>query len=88
MNQSPNIQNGPIHVANDYSIYANNFSWDKLADHVWIDQPVYVSFLSMLNFIDIIISAELVGQPPTPLVIVGYLFSHRGSTFKLFSYSC
>ena len=24
----------------DYSVTANNYSWDKLADYVWIDQPV------------------------------------------------
>ncbi|EPQ51722.1 alpha/beta-hydrolase [Gloeophyllum trabeum ATCC 11539] len=34
------IENGPIHIANDYSAYANNYSWDTLADYVWIDQPV------------------------------------------------
>jgi len=34
------VQNGPIHVTNDYSIVQNNFSWDGLADYIWIDQPV------------------------------------------------
>lgn len=33
-------QNGPLHVASDYSIHQNNFSWDRLADYIWIDQPV------------------------------------------------
>ena len=36
-------QNGPLHVADNHSLYSNNFSWDKLADYVWIDQPVYVT---------------------------------------------
>ena len=35
-------QNGPLHIANDYSVYSNNYSWDKLADWIWVDQPVYV----------------------------------------------
>jgi carboxypeptidase D len=33
-------QNGPIHVASDYSVFSNNYSWHKLADYVWLDQPV------------------------------------------------
>jgi carboxypeptidase D len=34
------LENGPIHISNDYSIVPNNYSWDKLADYIWIDQPV------------------------------------------------
>jgi hypothetical protein len=37
---------------NDYSISANNYSWDKLADYVWIDQPVYVLTSIWINFIE------------------------------------
>ena len=33
-------QNGPLHIASDYSMYSNNFSWNHVADYVWIDQPV------------------------------------------------
>ncbi|KII95448.1 hypothetical protein PLICRDRAFT_34311 [Plicaturopsis crispa FD-325 SS-3] len=33
-------ENGPLHVTNDYSIVHNNFSWDRLADAFWVDQPV------------------------------------------------
>ncbi|KAI0339252.1 alpha/beta-hydrolase [Trametopsis cervina] len=38
------LENGPLHVAEDGSIISNNASWDKLVDHVWIDQPVGVGF--------------------------------------------
>ncbi|KZP30619.1 alpha beta-hydrolase [Athelia psychrophila] len=34
------LENGPIHINDDYSISANNYSWDTIADYVWIDQPV------------------------------------------------
>ncbi|KAJ7479822.1 alpha/beta-hydrolase [Mycena latifolia] len=33
-------ENGPLQVTGDYSIVRNNFSWNKLADTFWIDQPV------------------------------------------------
>ncbi|KAK7018465.1 Alpha/beta-hydrolase [Favolaschia claudopus] len=33
-------ENGPLQVTGSYSIVQNNFSWHKLADTVWIDQPV------------------------------------------------
>lgn len=32
-------QNGPLHVTNDYSIVQNNYSWNRLTDAFWIDQP-------------------------------------------------
>jgi len=34
------FENGPLHVADDYSLFSNNFSWHTIADYVWIDQPV------------------------------------------------
>lgn len=44
------LENGPLHVAADGSMIPNQFSWDKLVDYIWVDQPVYVkihhSFLS------------------------------------------
>lgn len=44
------VQNGPLHIAGDYSLHPNNQSWNKVADYIWIDQPVCVTFaiLSML----------------------------------------
>ena len=33
-------QNGPIHVQPNGSWFHNNFSWNTLADTIWIDQPV------------------------------------------------
>ncbi|TDL15660.1 alpha/beta-hydrolase [Rickenella mellea] len=33
-------ENGPLQVTNTFSIVQNNFSWNNLADYVWIDQPV------------------------------------------------
>ncbi|KAI0083348.1 Alpha/Beta hydrolase protein [Irpex rosettiformis] len=38
------FENGPLHVADDFSLFSNNQSWDKLADYIWIDQPVGVGF--------------------------------------------
>ncbi|KAK7018469.1 carboxypeptidase [Favolaschia claudopus] len=32
--------NGPLQVTGSYSIVQNNFSWNHLADTIWIDQPV------------------------------------------------
>lgn len=37
------LQNGPIQIANDFSVHKNDFSWDRLADWVWIDTPLCVS---------------------------------------------
>jgi carboxypeptidase D len=37
------LENGPIHVLEDGSIVENPWSWDKLVDYVFIDQPVYVT---------------------------------------------
>ncbi|KAK7691074.1 hypothetical protein QCA50_006177 [Cerrena zonata] len=33
-------ENGPIHVQSNYSLVENPFSWNTLADAIWIDQPV------------------------------------------------
>ncbi|KAH9946531.1 alpha/beta-hydrolase [Amylocystis lapponica] len=33
-------ENGPVHIAPNTSIYQNKYSWDTIADYVWIDQPV------------------------------------------------
>lgn len=43
------VQNGPFQVQNDYSIVHNEFSWDKLADYIWIDQPVWVLMSCMFE---------------------------------------
>ncbi|KAI0642261.1 alpha/beta-hydrolase [Trametes meyenii] len=37
-------ENGPVHINADFSASANNFSWDKVADYIWVDQPVGVGF--------------------------------------------
>ncbi|KAH9945200.1 alpha/beta-hydrolase [Epithele typhae] len=37
-------ENGPIHVQADGSWVHNNFSWNTLADTIWIDQPVGTGF--------------------------------------------
>ncbi|EEB95565.1 hypothetical protein MPER_05445, partial [Moniliophthora perniciosa FA553] len=37
-------ENGPLQVKGDFSIAGNNFSWDRLADAYWVDQPVGVGF--------------------------------------------
>ncbi|EIN06504.1 alpha/beta-hydrolase [Punctularia strigosozonata HHB-11173 SS5] len=37
-------ENGPLHVTADYSIVENKYSWDKLADAIWVDQPVGTGF--------------------------------------------
>ncbi|KAI9065612.1 alpha/beta-hydrolase [Trametes sanguinea] len=37
-------ENGPIHINSDFSASQNNYSWDRLADYFWIDQPVGVGF--------------------------------------------
>ncbi|KAL4265511.1 Carboxypeptidase [Pleurotus pulmonarius] len=38
------FENGPIRINSDYTISQNNFSWSKVADYIWIDQPVGVGF--------------------------------------------
>ncbi|KAF5387348.1 hypothetical protein D9757_005819 [Collybiopsis confluens] len=39
------FENGPMHINGDYSMASNTkFSWDSVADYVWIDQPVGVGF--------------------------------------------
>ncbi|KII85865.1 hypothetical protein PLICRDRAFT_44287 [Plicaturopsis crispa FD-325 SS-3] len=37
-------ENGPVHIQNDYSAVANDKSWNKIADYIWVDQPVGVGF--------------------------------------------
>lgn len=37
-------QNGPIHVLSNGSWVLNPFSWNTLADTIWIDQPVGADF--------------------------------------------
>ncbi|KZT28980.1 alpha/beta-hydrolase [Neolentinus lepideus HHB14362 ss-1] len=37
-------ENGPLHVTNTYSIVPNNYSWNKLVDAIWVDQPVGTGF--------------------------------------------
>ncbi|KAJ3836137.1 alpha/beta-hydrolase [Lentinula raphanica] len=37
-------ENGPLQVTDDYSIVENEFSWHKLADAFWVDQPVGTGF--------------------------------------------
>ncbi|KAL5537214.1 hypothetical protein ACEPAF_1037 [Sanghuangporus sanghuang] len=38
------LENGPLHVTDSGSMAPNNFSWDKLADYIWVDQPVGTGF--------------------------------------------
>ncbi|KAJ7159990.1 alpha/beta-hydrolase [Mycena crocata] len=33
-------ENGPLQVTGNFSVVHNNFSWNKLADTFWVDQPV------------------------------------------------
>lgn len=33
-------QNGPIHLDANQQPFENTFSWDRVADYIWIDQPV------------------------------------------------
>ncbi|TBU46827.1 alpha/beta-hydrolase [Dichomitus squalens] len=37
-------ENGPVHVLPNGSWVFNNFSWNNLADTIWIDQPVGTGF--------------------------------------------
>ncbi|KIM79111.1 hypothetical protein PILCRDRAFT_823685 [Piloderma croceum F 1598] len=38
------LENGPLHMNQDYSIVPNNFSWNRQVDSFWIDQPVGTGF--------------------------------------------
>lgn len=38
------FENGPIRIQPDYQITPNPYSWDRLADYFWIDQPVGVGY--------------------------------------------
>lgn len=38
------FENGPLHIREDHSTVPNNYSWDRLADYVWVDQPVGTGF--------------------------------------------
>lgn len=38
------FENGPIRIESNYSASPNNYSWDRLADFFWLDQPVGVGF--------------------------------------------
>ncbi|KAF5383799.1 hypothetical protein D9615_003548 [Tricholomella constricta] len=38
------FENGPIRIQPDYRITSNPYSWNKLADYFWIDQPVGVGY--------------------------------------------
>ncbi|TBU63430.1 alpha/beta-hydrolase [Dichomitus squalens] len=38
------VENGPIHVLPNYTWTVNPYSWNKLADTIWIDQPVGTGF--------------------------------------------
>ncbi|KAF7795041.1 hypothetical protein EIP86_006185 [Pleurotus ostreatoroseus] len=43
------FENGPLHVASDYSLFQNKFGWNLLADYIWVDQPVGVGFATADN---------------------------------------
>ncbi|KAI0683233.1 Alpha/Beta hydrolase protein [Cytidiella melzeri] len=47
------FENGPLHVADDYSLFSNNNSWDKLTDYIWIDQPVTALFGFLANLVKV-----------------------------------
>lgn len=34
------LENGPIHVLENGTLVGNPWSWDRLVDYVFIDQPV------------------------------------------------
>ncbi|KAJ6562288.1 alpha/beta-hydrolase, partial [Mycena capillaripes] len=42
-------ENGPIHVTGTYSIVENKYAWNKLADTIWIEQPVGVGYSTVAN---------------------------------------
>ncbi|KAI0718832.1 alpha/beta-hydrolase [Fomitopsis betulina] len=37
-------ENGPVHIAPNFSAYENEYSFSALADYLWIDQPVGVGW--------------------------------------------
>jgi carboxypeptidase D len=42
-------ENGPIRLQDNYSVGPQNYSWDRVADYFWIDQPVGVGFSTVQN---------------------------------------
>ncbi|KAJ7934228.1 alpha/beta-hydrolase [Mycena leptocephala] len=42
-------ENGPINAVGSFSIGQNNFSWNQLADMIWVDQPVGVGYSTSDN---------------------------------------
>ncbi|KAJ7464615.1 alpha/beta-hydrolase [Mycena latifolia] len=38
------LENGPIRMATNGTVSANNYSWNTVADYIWIDQPVGTGF--------------------------------------------
>ncbi|KAJ7576927.1 alpha/beta-hydrolase, partial [Mycena floridula] len=54
-------ENGPLLVTEDYSIVKNNFSWDKLADAFWVDQPVGTGY-STADSTGYVANEDQVGQ--------------------------
>lgn len=42
-------QNGPIRILGNYSVVENPYAWTNVADHVWLDQPVYVCILLFVD---------------------------------------
>ncbi|KAI0764425.1 Alpha/Beta hydrolase protein [Irpex lacteus] len=37
-------RNGSLHITIHSSVVANNYTWDKIADYIWVDQPVGVGY--------------------------------------------
>ncbi|KAI0787996.1 Alpha/Beta hydrolase protein [Fomes fomentarius] len=44
-------ENGPIHVQADGTWVHNNFSWNTLADTIWIDQPAPASTADLTGYV-------------------------------------
>ncbi|KAJ7698953.1 Alpha/Beta hydrolase protein [Mycena rosella] len=38
------LENGPMRIADNGTLSPNEYSWDKVADYIWIDQPVGTGF--------------------------------------------
>uniref|UniRef100_A0A0W0G8I5 Carboxypeptidase n=1 Tax=Moniliophthora roreri TaxID=221103 RepID=A0A0W0G8I5_MONRR len=38
------FENGPIRIGSDYGASPNEYSWDRVADYIWVDQPVGTGF--------------------------------------------
>lgn len=68
------LQNGPLHIREDYTIFSNNLSWHTLADYVWVDQPVYVSPIYHPIFIPDPFLAEQAFQLPIPTGMVSRMY--------------